>query len=182
MNKRIVITLTGILSLISSSAFAAHGWYGRDTGYYDRARVLKVEPITTTVQVAVPQRECYQQEVLRPVYTHRSDGAALVGGIIGSVIGNNIGMRHGRHHAGATVAGAIIGAAVGRSIVRDSDTHYDEVSYENRCAVRTRYETQEQLIGYRVTYRYHGDIYKTRMDNAPGKFIQVRVGISPIVE
>lgn len=178
MNKIIAVSLTGVLTLLSTTAFAAHGWRDRDDGYFDRARVLKVEPITTTVHIAVPQQECYPQAVHRPVYTRRSDGAALVGGVVGSIIGHNIG--HGR--GGASVAGAIIGAAVGRSMAQGTDSYYDEVSYVDRCDVHTRYRTQQRLEGYDVTYRYKGQLYTTRMNYDPGKFIQVRVDVSPVVE
>jgi len=178
MNKRILFSLTGILSLLSSTAFAAHGWYGRAASYYDRARVLMVEPITTMVQVAVPRQECYQQEVHRPVYSRNSDGATLIGGIVGSMIGREMG--HGR--GGAAVAGAIIGAAVGRNMSQNTDTYYEQVDYVDRCDVHTRYQSEEQVVGYRVTYRYRGQVYTTRMDRDPGQFIQVRLGISPVAE
>ncbi len=178
MNKIIALSLTGILTLLSTTALAAHGWRDRDDGYYDRARVLNAEPIMTTVQIAVPQQECYQQEVHTPVYTRRSNGAALVGGVVGSIIGHNI--SHGR--GGASVAGAIIGAAVGSSMAQGTDTYYDEVSYVDQCDVHTRFRTEERLEGYRVTYRYKGQIYTTQMDYDPGKFIPVRVDVSPVVE
>lgn len=178
MNKTIALSLTGILTLVSTSVLADHGWRDRDDGYYDRARVLQVEPITTIVQVAVPQQECYRQEVHTPVYTRHNDGAAVVGGVVGSIIGHNI--SHGR--GGGTIAGAIIGAAVGRSMSQGTDSYYDEVSYVDRCEVHTRYQTQERLEGYRVTYRYRGQIYTTRTDYDPGKFIQVRVDVSPVDE
>jgi uncharacterized protein YcfJ len=36
-----------------------------------------------------------------------------------------------------------------------------------------RYHTERRLIGYRVKYRYRGDIYVTRMDYHPGKRIRI---------
>ena len=175
MNKIIAVSLSAVLATLSTTALAG-GWRQHDA-YYDQARVVRVEPITTTVRVAVPQEECYQQEVRRPVYSRNGDGAAVVGGIVGSIVGHNIDNGRG----GATLAGAIIGAAVGKSMARGADTYYEEVGYVNRCDTRVRYQTQEQLEGYRVTYRYKGQLYTTRTDDAPGKFIRVRVDVSPVV-
>lgn len=177
MNKIFAISLTGILMVVSGVTLAGPGWRGNDA-YYDRAQVLKVVPVTTTIRVAVPQQQCYQQEVHTPVYTRRGDGAALVGGLVGGIIGHN--MAHGRR--GSTLAGAIIGAAVGKTLAHGTDTYYEQVSYVDRCDVRTRYQTQQRLDGYDVTYRYKGQLYITRMDYDPGRFIQVRVDVSPVVE
>lgn len=178
MKTIIAMSLAGILTSVSSVALADRGWRDDDDGYYDQARVLRVDPVTTTVRVAVPQQECYQQEVRTPVYTRRSDGAALVGGLVGSIIGHNIG--HGRR--GSTVAGAIIGAAVGKSMAQGADSYYEDVAYVDRCDVHTSYQTQERLEGYNITYRYKGQVYTTRMNYDPGEFIRVRVAVSPVVE
>ena len=178
MKTIIAMGLAGILTTVSSVALADRDWRYGDDGYYDQARVLRVDPVTTTVRVAVPQQECYQQEVHTPVYSHRNDGAAVVGGIVGGILGHNFG--HGR--GGATVAGTIIGAAVGSSMAQGRDTYYDDVSYVDRCDVHTRYETQQRLEGYDVTYRYKGQVYTTRMNYDPGEFIRVRIAVSPVVE
>lgn len=176
MNKIIAVSLTGILTIMSTTAMAAH--WRDDDAYYARARVLKVEPITSMVRIAVPERECYQQAVHRPVYSRRSDGAALVGGLVGGILGHNMG--HGRR--GATLAGAIIGSAVGRTMVHNTAAEYEEVSYVERCDVHTHYRNQQRLEGYEVTYRYRRHIYTTRTNYDPGRFIQVRVDVSPAVE
>lgn len=178
MKTILAMSLAGILTTMSSVALADHGWRDDDDGYYDQARVLRVEPITSTVQVAIPQQECYQQEVHRPVYTSRNNGGALVGGVVGGIIGHNV--SHGR--GGFTVASAILGAAIGQSMTQDRGAYYDEVSYVDRCEVHTRYQTQQRLEGYNVTYRYKGQLYTTRMNYDPGQFIRVRVDVSPVVE
>ena len=177
MNKILAASLTGILAVTSGTALAAR-WHHDDNAYYTRARVIQVEPVITMVHIAVPQRECYQQEVHTPVYTHRSDGAALVGGLVGGILGHKLG--HGR--GGATLAGAIIGSALGRSVTRNTDGYYEAVSYVDRCEVRNHDQIQQRLVGYDVTYRYHGQDHTARMHYDPGKFIQVRVDVSPVVE
>jgi uncharacterized protein YcfJ len=42
-----------------------------------------------------------------------------------------------------------------------------------------RFEEQEQLVGYDVSYRYQGRVFTTRTDSHPGKFIQVKVQVEP---
>ncbi|MEJ2359973.1 MAG: hypothetical protein P8Z75_00900 [Gammaproteobacteria bacterium] len=170
MKKYIALALTGALTLISMSASAQPGWRHHDDDSSHRlARVVRVEPISRLVRVAVPQTACYQRPIhhIRPA--HRADGASLVGGIVGGIIGHNL--DHGR--GGATIAGAIVGAAVGRSLAYDRAGYYDTVSYKTRCYEHTRFQTREQRIGYRVTYRYHGRLYTTRMEHRPGRFIRL---------
>lgn len=179
MKTLIALSLAGIMTTGAATALAGHGPRYEDDGFYDKAKVLRVEPIVTVVNVAVPQRECYQEEVRTPVYTQRSDAAALAGGLVGGIIGHNL--AHGHNRGGATVAGAIIGAAVGKNMARGQDTYYENVSYVDRCEVRTTYQTEERIDGYNVTYRYKGEVYTTRTNYDPGRFIQVRVNVSPVV-
>jgi uncharacterized protein YcfJ len=179
MKTMIAMSLAGILTTVSGVSLAQHGPYGYSDGNYARARVLRVEPITSSVRVAVPHRECYQQEVRTPVYINRSGGAALVGGVVGGILGHNL--AHGRHRGGATIAGSIIGAAIGKSMAQGRDSYYEDVSYVDRCEVHTAYELQERLEGYNVTYRYRSEVYQTRMNYDPSKFIMVRVNVSPVV-
>lgn len=175
--KTILTTgLVTVLGMASATALAAHPHYQNNHGMYDKAKVISAEPITRLVRVAVPQQECYTEEVITPVYTGRSDGAALAGGIVGGVLGHKIG--DGRK--GATLAGAIIGAAVGKNLTRHQDSYYEQVSYVDRCDTHTAYHMEERIEGYHVTYRYKGRIFTTRTEHDPGRFIPVRVDVSPI--
>lgn len=176
MKKFIALSLATTLAGLSVTAFAGPGWrHHADADTTAWARVVRVEPITRPVRVAVPERLCYRQPVRATVYSHRSDGAALVGGIVGGILGHNLG--HGR--GGATLAGTLVGVAVGRTLGHDNGSRdYESVSYAQRCEVRTRYRIREQLVGYAVTYRYHGALYTTRMHEQPGRFVRVRVAIS----
>ena len=176
MKTLIASTLAATLGLNATSVLAAHPRQHDSHGMYHKARVISAEPITRLVRVAVPQQECYTEEVITPVYSARSDGAALVGGIIGGVLGHNLG--DGRH--GATVAGTIIGAAVGKSVTRHHDRYYEQVNLVDRCEMRTTYHMEERIEGYHVTYRYQGRVFTTRTEHDPGKFIPVRVEVSPV--
>lgn len=175
--KTIIATgLATVLGMASASALAAHPQYHKNHGMYDKAKVISAEPITRLVRVAVPQQECYTEEVITPVYTARSDSAALVGGIVGGMLGHRLGDGRG----GATVAGTIIGAAVGKNMTRHQDSYHEQVSYVDRCEVRTSYHMEERIEGYHVTYRYKGRVYTTRTEHDPGRFIPVQVDVSPV--
>lgn len=49
-----------------------------------------------------------------------------------------------------------------------------------RCRTVKRYEPRQQLIGYRVDYRYEGQTFTTRTRGNPGRFIRVRVDVDPV--
>lgn len=181
MKKTIAITTFSALLAASPLAHAGHEWK-HEQGFYDRARVIDVEPVVRSVRVSTPRRECWEEEVRRPVYTRNNNrhGAALVGGIIGGIVGHELGEGKG----GATIAGTLIGATIGSSAARGnrSQQYYEDVSYETRCTVEREYYTEERVEGYRVTYRYRGRTFTTRMPYDPGKFINLRVNVSPDVD
>jgi len=168
MKAKILIPL--LLGLASAPLYASPYHHG----FEDRARVVAVTPIMERVEVPVEREACWQEEVQT---TTHDDSGLVLGGIIGGVIGHNIG--HGRDRAAATVAGSVIGAAIGH----DADRHAGattRVETRDRCRVRTEYVEQERLRGYRVSYRYHGQTYTTEMDHEPGRFIPVRVAVTPV--
>jgi uncharacterized protein YcfJ len=43
-----------------------------------------------------------------------------------------------------------------------------------------RYEPRQQVVGYRVDYRYEGQTFTTRTRGYPGRFIRVRVDVDPV--
>ncbi len=173
MNK---ITKTAIVAMlaisVSGTAFARHG--GSDIRY---ARVISATPIYEAVQVNEPVRECWNEEV---VHRHRghSPAGTVVGGILGGVIGNQFGRGDGK--TAATVAGTLVGASVGRHVSREHDERRRRVSYERHCEWVDNYETAERLIGYRVKYRYQGEIYTTRTEEHPGERIPIEISVRPV--
>jgi uncharacterized protein YcfJ len=172
MNKtanRIAIGLLG-LSLIGSAS-ARHGG-----GYYDKAKVTEVSPIYETVQVSYPEKQCWDEQVLRRGPGPRSYTGTIVGGIVGGVVGNQIG--NGRGRDVATVAGTLLGASIGHDL-SNRRTHYRTVT-SRHCEVVERYAEEEHLVGYRVEYRYKGRTFVTRTDEHPGKWIRVEVDVEPV--
>ncbi len=48
-----------------------------------------------------------------------------------------------------------------------------------RCQTITRYESQEEIVAYKVRYEYGNKISERRMDREPGQFVRVRVRLDP---
>jgi uncharacterized protein YcfJ len=48
-----------------------------------------------------------------------------------------------------------------------------------RCETVDEYQTREEIVAYRVKYRYKGRIYHTRMDHDPGDTIRLHVTVDP---
>jgi len=151
--------------------------------YTDWAEVVHVEPIQTTVRVATPSRECWEEEV---PYRYSGHGGGhsytpmILGGIVGGVVGNQFGKGDG--NTLMTVAGALLGGSVGRDHARYYGArapHGGYTTVETRCSVRDEYHDEERIDGYRVQYSYEGQVYTTRMDHHPGERIPVNVKVTP---
>lgn len=170
-----------ILALVGQTALAGKG------SFVDVAHVTKATPIYTTIERRVPERECWVEQVREEAPRHRRNTATgtIVGGIIGGAIGNAVGAGSENKKVGAVV-GTILGMSVGNDISRAHNRRYpagyNEVSYRDveRCEVRHRIETEQELVGYDVTYRYKGRTYTTQMDHNPGRQLKVAVNIRPL--
>lgn len=181
MNKYLISSSALVLCLTTTAVYARHD--RDDSDFYDKARVVSVEPISRTVHVTVPQRECYQEEVRTPVYEggRSSAGGAVVGGVVGGILGHKIGKGKGA----ATVAGTLVGAAIGNEVGKANaapPSYHEEISYMDRCDVRQISRTEERIDGYRVTYEYKGETFTTRMPHDPGKYLRVRVSVAPVID
>lgn len=136
-------------------------------------RVLHTEPIYATVQVAVPRERCWQVRDAAGNGGRRLAGG-LVGGIAGGVVGSQVGSGDAR--VVATIAGTVLGALIGNRIAADLERDADR---QRRCETVTRHEPREELVGYRVKYRYRGRIYHTRTEQDPGRRIRVAHDLHP---
>ena len=171
--KRIMTVLifgTAVLAF-SGAAVSGHGFVGK-------AKVIETEPLYETVEVANPVTECWTERVTRNNHRRGSYTAPLAGGIVGGVVGNQFG--GGRGKTVLTVAGALLGASMGHDY---NTSHYrgrPRVENVRHCETVDRYEQEQQLVGYRVKYRYEGQTYYTRTTEHPGKFLPVRVRVSPV--
>lgn len=157
---------------------------------YDRADVVRVEPVYETVAFSAPVERCADERVRaeRPRHTRASATGPILGAIIGGALGNAVGHNKRNKQVGAVV-GAVLGGSVGADISRRNasryndgyDTDYRSAGYRTQrvCHVVNDYREEERLAGYDVTYRYAGANYVTRMNRDPGDAIRVRVTVSP---
>ncbi len=146
-------------------------------GYVDTAEVIQAEPLYRPVQVARPVNECWIERGAHINPRHGAYAGPVAGGIIGGVIGSHL--ARGRGRTPLTVAGTLVGAAIGRRL---SAPVYGSPGYSSvqRCTTVNHYEQRQQLVGYRVDYRYEGQTFTTRTHRHPGRFIRVRVNVDPV--
>jgi len=193
--KKYLITATVALSaLLAVSQVSANA--GKHS-YIDTAKVLDVEPIYETVTVSIPEESCWNKPHRRNRHknsNHQNNKnssytGTIAGGIIGGVVGNQFG--HGRGKDAMTVAGTLLGLSIGHDLSQNAsyrssgDTFGYPSKHSNRghkqhCRTTTRHESRQEIVGYRVKYRYKGNKLWTRTQNHPGKRIKVRVSIKPL--
>ncbi len=160
---------------------AAQASADRGGAVYDYAQVIDVRPVVRIVTVTTPERECWEEQreytVRRP--SAGVAGSTLFGAIVGGVIGHQFGSGSGND--AATAAGALIGAAVGSDSARRRGADYEDVYTRpvRRCQTNYSSREEERIDGYDVTYRYHGQKYRTRMPYDPGARLRIRVDVRP---
>ncbi|UGB36962.1 glycine zipper 2TM domain-containing protein [Frateuria soli] len=175
MNKMLLPVLA--LVLATGAVQAQDGRYaeGDDANtHYGWADVLRVDPVYGVARSEVPRQECYDEPVVRREGGNTTAGTVL-GAVIGGVLGNTVGKGDGRK--AATVAGAVAGGAVGHGVAGRGGREYDDTV--TRCRQVSSVSEQRRLMGYDVEYRYHGDVYVSRLNYDPGERLRVRVSVAP---
>lgn len=191
--------LAAAIALTSSVAAAPAAAEHFDAPRYDIAKVERVEPVVEIVSEPVHNRYCRDEPVYETVYEEVEEGgyyygdgsgghgARVLGTIAGGLIGNQFGDGGGR------VATTLFGAMLGDALVADQQarrggyrtahrSHYpvgERVSYREVCDTHTRYLREERVRSYDVTYRYHGQLYRTQTAFDPGDSLRVRVDVLP---
>lgn len=178
MNRVISTVFVGLLALAVHGVAFAYDRHERDhRAYYDYAKVEEVKPIYRLARVERPRQECWREQVVHRESASRSKTPMVVGGIIGGAIGNQFGK--GRGKDAATIAGVLLGASIGNDM-RNRQYHDREwVESEDVCREVVDYTEERQVVGYEVTYRYHGRRYVTEMDHDPGRRVRVAVDVAP---
>jgi len=179
-------------SCVLSLALCSGGVFADDAGRTDYAKVVKVKPIYEEVVIRTPRESCWNERVVRRDRFRdsgvRSHTPVVLGAILGGVLGNELGHHKKSQKVGA-VLGGLLGASIGRDIghrrfYRHRGHHWDRNNHysvqERRCEVSYDVEHEEKLVGYRVTYRYGGETYRTRLDHDPGDRLKVRVSVEPV--
>jgi len=170
--KHIMTAMTLGISVLAFSGAAVSGH-----GFMGKAKVVEATPLYETIEVARPVRECWTERVTRNHHRAGAYIAPIAGGIVGGVVGHQFG--GGRGKTALTVAGTLLGASLGHGYSNSHHRPRSTVEYVERCETVDRYEQQQQRVGYRVKYRYEGQTYYTETTEHPGKFIPVRVRVSP---
>jgi len=170
--------MTALTFGISAVAFSGAAF--PDRGFIGKAKVIDAQPLYETVEVAHPTTECWTERVTRNDHRHGGGDyiVPIAGGILGGVVGHQFGRGSGK--TALTVAGTLLGASLGQNHNRSHHRQRPTVDHVRRCETVDRYEQQQQLTGYRVKYRYEGQTYYTETAEYPGKFIPVRVNVSPV--
>lgn len=152
---------------------------------YEEARVLSSTPIYHVVETTEPERQCWEEEVVREARSSqrasRSATPGILGAVIGGAVGNAVG-HHKRNQQVGTVVGAILGGSIARDIVRNGERSQtvEYIDTVERCrTVHTSYQ-EEKLVGYDVRYSYNGFENTVRMPQDPGATIRVRVNVEPV--
>ncbi|HUB88941.1 MAG TPA: glycine zipper 2TM domain-containing protein [Dyella sp.] len=185
MNNKMLLIPLLVLTVMSTGAMAQQGGYpppppppgapgaGADNAHFAWADVLRVDPVYGVARTTAPSTQCYDQQVVQQTPSHKGIGTVL-GAVVGGVLGSTIG--HGRGNTAAIVGGAVAGGAVGNSVSSGGQTY---TSDQTVCQPVTQVSEQRQIIGYDVEYRYHGDVYMSRLSYDPGERLRVRVSVSP---
>lgn len=172
------------LSLASTPAFAhhknhqSHGKHQQGPGtYYEYGRVLRAKPIYETHRRSVPRQSCWQEQVTHHSRSNSSTGT-IVGGIIGAAVGHELGHKKRNKQIGA-VAGAVLGSSIGYDLTKGK-RHQPVHSTRERCETVYEEHSERVVVGYRVKYRYNGQVYRTRMDSHPGDRVKLKVSVTPV--
>lgn len=228
--KRLIASLLAVGLAASSTAAFAQSGYDRDgaqydgryddgyrdsyrtggdgEGYYDDARVIRVDPVLEGGYGAVAgeSRRCYDTTTAGRYdrdgdydgrsgrYDDRYDDrygrgdnasrsmATIAGGVIGAVLGSHVGGGSGRF--AATAVGSMVGGVAGREIYDQTQRNrYQRPATVRVCdpePVRGGYSRYSgNASAYDVTYEYNGRRYTRRMDYHPGDHLRVRVEVVP---
>ncbi|MBI5259125.1 MAG: glycine zipper 2TM domain-containing protein [Burkholderiales bacterium] len=164
------------LALAALAATAALGVHAEP--YFDHARVRSVEPQYDSV--SVPREECRRHPIdeRRRAGPERDPGGLVVGGVLGALLGNQVGKGHGRE--AATAVGAVVGAVAGDHLANRHRWEPADDPPREVVSCRTVNELSTRIVGYRVTYDYHGQQFTTVMREPPGPHLRVRVSVDPV--
>jgi len=173
MNRVIIV-----LSMLFSTLFTFPTWAIAEQGSFAWADVVEAEPVRQVVRIPVKEEVCWDEEVYHEVQARRSATPAILGAILGGVIGNQFGGGTGRDIM--TMAGAALGGSVATDQQRLKHPDRFYASTERRCEMNTEWRREERIVGWDVTYRYQGELYQARLQDAPGDRIRIRVDVTPV--
>lgn len=161
-------------SYAASGSYTASPGFGTGSAHFAWADVLRVEPVVESVPVTRTRRKCHDVSISEP-RQHNTGAATVIGAIAGGVIGSAVGDGDGRKVA--TVVGALAGGAIGHQAASADEPGNSYV--RTRCRNVPEVTHERRVTSYDVEYRYHGDVYLSRLAYDPGERLRVRVSVTP---
>ncbi len=159
-------------SLVITSLLLTHVAAADHASKAQFAEVIHATPVYEEIAIEKPREHCWDETVS---YERQNETAApLLGAILGGVIGHQVGHGSSNKKVGAFV-GAGLGAAIGSQAARGERRYH----VEHHCETVYDKHWRKELVGYDVTYRYHGVEYQARMPDDPGKRLRVHVSVTP---
>lgn len=146
---------------------------------YVEVPVVSSEPVVEVVTRRVPHEQCRDEhvKVVEPAAAH-SPTPGLLGAVVGGAAGGAVG-HDSRYQPLLIGAGALLGASIGTDAAHAQAVQSYYLT-ERRCGIDYELRDSERVVGYRVGYRYAGDVYYTRTVTPPADTIRLRVDISPV--
>lgn len=173
MNNRIVLSIMLACLLQSPNTWASR--YVKE-GFYDSARVVRVETIVRQVRYQRAGDNCHWRGNHESEY--RSYSGMIGGGLVGGIVGNQFGK--GRGKKVMTIAGTLLGASVGNDLYLNGKGYRQAPERKKACNAGYKKFTKEAINGYLVTYRYKGKLFEQKMRRHPGRRIRVWVDVTPV--
>ena len=139
MNKHFIVFFIIMAIIVGPTTAMAgdkreHNKHRSKAKFVDYARVSDVKPIYRKVRISIPEEECWQEKVLKPMKyqtQHNATANIILGSVLGGVVGHQVG--HGKSRDIATVAGSVIGATIGHELAHHSKTAVKKVGYRKHC-------------------------------------------------
>ncbi|MFV0277555.1 MAG: glycine zipper 2TM domain-containing protein [Parahaliea sp.] len=166
-----------VVALLAASSLAAGQALAQPSSWLE-APVVEAEPLVEVITRQIPHESCRDERVrVERAPGNHSATPALMGALIGGVVSGAAG-HHSRHQDVIAGAGALLGGSLGNDY---SHRRPGSSYYVTERVCETEYELRdiERVVGYRVGYRYQGQVYYTRTATAPGDTIRLRVDVSP---
>jgi len=154
--------------------------YGSTSEFIDEAKVISASPIYETVTVNEPETRCWNEQVYHRRPNNRNDSytPTIAGAIVGGAVGHQFGKGDGKDVM--TVAGMLLGGSIGNDLGKKPVQGRRYATTEKRCETVDNYRETRELVGYNVQYKYRGKSYWTETNSDPGKYLQLKVSITPM--
>jgi len=169
--------------LAAALASAAPALQAQVVGEVRQAPVVSADPVIEVVEERVPFETCREERV--PIrgqegFFGGSFTPTILGAVVGGTVGNVLGNNSSRRDV-ITGAGAVLGGSIGRDIGRRQQRNGGDFIVETVCTTEYEIRERERIGGYRVRYRYDGQILETRTATDPGGTIAVRTRVEPLL-